>query len=275
MPTRIDDRYLWLGFGVFFFFAAKGIRHAITNTVRLTELDPISTRSDEDESRQPEDRIAISTLKTLALSPNPSIASSAASLIVTRFASLPDAAEIISTDLYSKDEDTRRRAKQAIAYLQDWDTTLSTSLDETRTFAAREALVEAARTLRSPHPSTPHLPTLAEMQSVANVAGGLVSVSDLDREAERQRDRQLDVVSRLEEMAEIGWSNEELEQGSARFAGWDRIPNERDDGDDGDVYDLRRELAERRRRRRVMVVSTEDEEESGGGIGGAGWRAVG
>lgn len=159
MPTRIDDRYLWLGFGIFLFFAAQGIRHAITNTVRLTELEPIHSRKDDEEDQQPEDRIEISTLEILARSPNPNIAASAASLIVTRFAALPDAAEIISTDLQSEDEDTRRKARQAISYLQDWDTALSTSLDESRTFAAREALVQAARSVTSrpqTRPSPPH-----------------------------------------------------------------------------------------------------------------------
>ena len=110
---------------------------------------------------------------------------------------------------------------------------------------------------------------MAEMQSVANVAGGLVSLSDLEAEGERQRDRQLDVVSRLEELAEIGW-REEASEGSARFAGWDRIPSERGG-----------EAAERRRRREVVVVSTRDEimddedDGFGEGLGGAGWRAMG
>jgi hypothetical protein len=40
MATRIDDRWLWLGFSVIFVLAATGIRHAVTDIVQLTRLDP-------------------------------------------------------------------------------------------------------------------------------------------------------------------------------------------------------------------------------------------
>ena len=41
MPSKIDDRWLWLGFGVFFFVATKGIRYAFQDITELTKLDPI------------------------------------------------------------------------------------------------------------------------------------------------------------------------------------------------------------------------------------------
>jgi len=40
MSRHLDDRYLWLSFGVFFVAAAYGIRYAITDIVRLTRLEP-------------------------------------------------------------------------------------------------------------------------------------------------------------------------------------------------------------------------------------------
>lgn len=39
MAYRIDDRWLWLGFGVFLFAAAKGIQYAIRDIVQLTEVE--------------------------------------------------------------------------------------------------------------------------------------------------------------------------------------------------------------------------------------------
>lgn len=56
MPPRIDDRWVWLGFGVFLFFAARNIRYAIKDTIRLTEIDPAQFEDDIVTSRkQPED----------------------------------------------------------------------------------------------------------------------------------------------------------------------------------------------------------------------------
>lgn len=133
------------------------------------------------------------------------------------------------------------------------------------------------------------------MQSVANVAGGLVSLSDLEAEGERQREtRQLDVVSRLDELAEqaghseFGWRTHEEGPGSARLAGWDRIPSEMawDEGgawerrmrrnrDSGDAWSTR--MRRRNREAVVVGVDVEDGEDVGGSSvgGGAGWRAMG
>lgn len=53
MATRINDRWLWLGFGIFFLAAAKGIQYAISDIVTLTELD--SDNSKNDDTERPED----------------------------------------------------------------------------------------------------------------------------------------------------------------------------------------------------------------------------
>ena len=55
MPLQIGDRYLWLGFGVFIFFAAQGIRYAISDMVRLTEIDPYQYEPRNKKDDQPED----------------------------------------------------------------------------------------------------------------------------------------------------------------------------------------------------------------------------
>ena len=57
MPPKIDDRWLWIGFGVFLFFATKGIRYAMTDVVRLTEIDPYQYDFQHERKEQPEDCI--------------------------------------------------------------------------------------------------------------------------------------------------------------------------------------------------------------------------
>ncbi|KAK5124109.1 hypothetical protein LTR85_001812 [Meristemomyces frigidus] len=121
MAPRIDDRWLWLGFGVFIFFAARNIRNAIKDTVILTEIDPAQYEdNDEKGKKQPEDSIDLAALKTLATSPNPNIANAAISLIVTRFAQMPSASQTLAQDSYSKDETIRRQARTAVTFLKDY-----------------------------------------------------------------------------------------------------------------------------------------------------------
>lgn len=56
MALRIDDRWLWLGFGVFLFVAARQIRHGISETVWLTEIDPAQyLESERKDDKPPED----------------------------------------------------------------------------------------------------------------------------------------------------------------------------------------------------------------------------
>lgn len=126
MALRLDDRYLWLGYGIFAVVAACGIRIAIHDIVRLTIIDASQYPSNDDlikpttASNQIEDGISRSTLTTLAASPDPSIATTAQSLIVTRFARLPNATKMLATDLASPSEIVRIKAKQAIRFLRSW-----------------------------------------------------------------------------------------------------------------------------------------------------------
>jgi hypothetical protein len=56
MTHRISDRWLWLGTGVLLILAFRSISYAIHDTVRLTEVEPLTTKEqDEDQQRQPED----------------------------------------------------------------------------------------------------------------------------------------------------------------------------------------------------------------------------
>ncbi|KAI6875759.1 hypothetical protein KC323_g266 [Hortaea werneckii] len=121
MAPRIDDRWVWLGFGVFLFFAVRQLRNSIQETVLLTEIDPAQYEDREErDKKSPEDSISVETLKILADSPNPNIANSAISLIVTRFASAKSASEMLAQDAYSSDPKLRSQARTAIAFLKDW-----------------------------------------------------------------------------------------------------------------------------------------------------------
>jgi hypothetical protein len=56
MYHRLNDRYLWLGAGIFLSLAIKGISHAIHDILHLTEVTPLQTIAEKDESQaQPED----------------------------------------------------------------------------------------------------------------------------------------------------------------------------------------------------------------------------
>ncbi|KAK5131301.1 hypothetical protein LTR08_001140 [Meristemomyces frigidus] len=120
MPSRIDDRWVWLGFTIFLSIAAVNIRHCIHETVRLTEVDPNQLEDDEAQNEeQPEDSITLATLKTLIDSPNPSISNAAIALAVTRFGRTPHAPETL-VECYSLDDRQRHEARTIVHYLKDW-----------------------------------------------------------------------------------------------------------------------------------------------------------
>ncbi|KYG42837.1 hypothetical protein M433DRAFT_387594 [Acidomyces richmondensis BFW] len=127
MPSRIDDRWLWMGFGIFFFFAARGIRRTIKDINTLIATDPSESQEKFRNPPQPEDSISLETLKTLASSPNSNIANSAINLIIARFIELPDAHEIIAKDASSSNETIRKKARSTIAFLRAWPLPLGMS----------------------------------------------------------------------------------------------------------------------------------------------------
>ena len=61
MALRLDDRYLWLGFGVFFVAAAYGVRYAITDLLDLTEVEPAIPAEEKGKEEKPEDGVSFYT----------------------------------------------------------------------------------------------------------------------------------------------------------------------------------------------------------------------
>lgn len=61
MASRIDDRWLWLGVGVATFIAIKGVQYALTDIVRLTEIDPHQYEPKKKKEEHPEDSKAQAT----------------------------------------------------------------------------------------------------------------------------------------------------------------------------------------------------------------------
>ncbi|KAK0309399.1 hypothetical protein LTR01_004506 [Friedmanniomyces endolithicus] len=122
MSRHLDDRYLWLSFGIFFVAAAYGIRYAITDIVRLTRLEPPEEQANSIKE-SPEDSISLATLKTLATSPNPSIAASAISLIIDRYYNSPRSCQNLDEDCLSLDPAVQRQCRTAMNFLVDWPST--------------------------------------------------------------------------------------------------------------------------------------------------------
>lgn len=58
MSPRIDDRWLWLGFGVFFLLAARGVRYAIEDVTRLTRLERYHDETADANREKPEDSMS-------------------------------------------------------------------------------------------------------------------------------------------------------------------------------------------------------------------------
>lgn len=56
MAQQVHDRWLWLGFGLFFVVAAKGLHYAIRETIELTKVDPSYYETEpKRQGEQPED----------------------------------------------------------------------------------------------------------------------------------------------------------------------------------------------------------------------------
>ncbi|KAK4499154.1 hypothetical protein PRZ48_009666 [Zasmidium cellare] len=249
MANHINDHWLWLGFGLFFLAAAKGVQYAINDIATLTELDSIDPKPHDEE--RPEDSVSIATLRSLSAHPNPSIASAAQSLIVTRFAASPNAADLITKDLTSDDVDVQRKAKQAIAYLQEWDAELNgaDSLLEEYDTAREEAerLLTGTGRLHTHRSSEDGSPLFVpEMETVRPVT----TLEDLASTREDALDaRRFAMESARRVLRGVDDQDDTPERfGEARFAGWERIPTQRPLVGEG-------ESERRRRRREAMVVN--------------------
>ncbi|CAD0091109.1 unnamed protein product [Aureobasidium mustum] len=113
MSWDIQDRHLWIGFGVFLFVAVKGIERCLRTTAQLSEIyDPDHAKAAN--GTQAEDSISLEALSTLVTSSNQDISNSATSLILSRFAQDDSATSSLTTDLFSSSTDTRLRAKRTL-----------------------------------------------------------------------------------------------------------------------------------------------------------------
>ncbi|KAI4716486.1 hypothetical protein E4T48_07308 [Aureobasidium sp. EXF-10727] len=113
MSWEIQDRHLWLGFGVFLFVAVKGIEKCLRTTIKLSEIyDPVYAKAAN--GTQAEESISLEALSTLVTSPNQDISNSATSLILSRFAQDDSATSSLTNDLFSPSADTRLSAKRTL-----------------------------------------------------------------------------------------------------------------------------------------------------------------
>ncbi|KAK6432239.1 hypothetical protein LTR95_011589 [Oleoguttula sp. CCFEE 5521] len=121
MASRINDRWLWLGAGITLYIMAHGIRYAVRDILRLTEVPDEWGTDVETKQATVEDSIPISTLKTLYSSPNSNISEAATALIMTRYRQTPDTRKSIERDAVSADEDVAFRAKRTLSFIRDWE----------------------------------------------------------------------------------------------------------------------------------------------------------
>ncbi|KAI4740794.1 hypothetical protein E4T50_08772 [Aureobasidium sp. EXF-12298] len=112
-PWEVQDRHLWIGFGVFLFIAVKGIERCLQTTIQLSEIyDPQHAKAAN--GTQAEESTSLEALSTLVTSPNQDISNAATSLLLSRFTQDDSATSSLTQDLFSPSSDTRVRAKRTL-----------------------------------------------------------------------------------------------------------------------------------------------------------------
>ncbi|TKX24947.1 hypothetical protein C1H76_2790 [Elsinoe australis] len=113
MSSSLDDRWLYLGFGVVLFAATHLISHGLTTIANLNTISPSSSTFGASPSpSSPEDSLALATLSHLATSPNADIFRSSTLILLERLAKSQAARQSVLDDLFSPCAATRRRAKK-------------------------------------------------------------------------------------------------------------------------------------------------------------------
>ncbi|KAF2132787.1 hypothetical protein P153DRAFT_333367 [Dothidotthia symphoricarpi CBS 119687] len=123
MASNIDDRWLWLGLGVFTFVAITRVSAGLHQVRTLTEIStpiipPLGPRTvHSPSSTHQEDAIKTSSLLVLATSQNTELRLSATKILCSRFYASQKLRKHLVRDLNSKDPDTRHRAQLAFNLL--------------------------------------------------------------------------------------------------------------------------------------------------------------
>ncbi|KAH0288617.1 hypothetical protein KCU62_g5024, partial [Aureobasidium sp. EXF-3399] len=113
MSWEIQDRHLWIGFGIFLFVAVKGVERCLQTTIQLSEIyDPQHAKAAN--GTQAEDSISLEALSTLVTSPNQEISNAATSLLLSRFTQDHKATSHLTEDLFSPKPSVRTSAKRIL-----------------------------------------------------------------------------------------------------------------------------------------------------------------
>lgn len=133
MAHHIEDRWLWLGLGIysiilptrksltslgiFTFFAVKGVAHGLRRIVTLTEvhksLPPVPPN-------RTEDAIKSASLATLATCENVEIRKAATKILLDRFIAHPSAYKHLIRDANSRNEERKHAAYLAFSLLEEF-----------------------------------------------------------------------------------------------------------------------------------------------------------
>ncbi|KAJ4345758.1 uncharacterized protein N0V89_011893 [Didymosphaeria variabile] len=117
MAHHIEDRWLWLGLGVFTFFAVKGVAHGLRRIVALTEVHKSPPPIPPNRT---EDAIKSSSLATLATCENVEIRKAATKILLDRFIAHPSAYKHLVRDASSRNEECKHAAYIAFSLLEEY-----------------------------------------------------------------------------------------------------------------------------------------------------------
>ncbi|KAF2442276.1 hypothetical protein P171DRAFT_417293 [Karstenula rhodostoma CBS 690.94] len=117
MVHHIEDRWLWLGLGIFTFFAVKGVAHGLRRIVTLTEVHKAPPPIPPNRT---EDAIKAASLATLATCENVEIRKAATKILLDRFIAHPSAYKHLIRDANSRNEERKYAAYLAFGLLEDY-----------------------------------------------------------------------------------------------------------------------------------------------------------
>jgi hypothetical protein len=120
MVPKIEDRWLWLGLGVFTFFAVKGVAYGLREIVRLTEVNNVPEEPEAISRMGGEDAIKTESLEVLATCPNIEIREAATKILCQRFYKNNAATRLLFADLQSPDPERRSLANKALKLVAEY-----------------------------------------------------------------------------------------------------------------------------------------------------------